>query len=1056
MKTTKRYIVRLRRLPAIWLLTAIALGEPILSFGAVSMTAQTDTTKQTAKPATGMVAATQVMPNTIAAKLLQGRVCDTNGDPLIGVNVRTNQPDISGVTNENGDFSIPVKNEVKITELIFTYVGMETERRSWNGKRLNVTMHENAQLEEVVVTGLFNYRSSSFTGSAATFTQDDLKGMGNANVLKSLSNLDPTFVIDDNYANGSNPNQRNDISIRGNASFAGLQGEYDGNPNEPLFIVDGFESTYEAVHDLDMNRVVSITILKDAQAKAIYGAKAANGVVVVETKEPESGRLRVTYTGDLNVEMPDLSSYNMCNAKEKLQVEWNSGRYSGGSPAFDQALYEQYNALQKSVAMGVDTYWLSQPLRTGVGHKHTVYFEGGDERMRYSANLDYNSVEGAMKGSNRRTLSGNIKLSYRYKNLLFRNSLSVTANTANNSPYGTFSDYITANPYFTPYDENGNVSKVLGYYTFPSVNGASLNVTYYNPLYNATIGTKSLSKYTDIVENFYIEYRPITELRFTARIGYTHHISNAQNFKPGDHTDFVTWTGDRYYQRGSYYMSDGVSGNLSSDIIANFSKQWNDHFFIASASWSLNQTSSDSHGMTAWGFLNNHVDHITFAKQYAENGKPSGSESLTRSIGFTGTANYSLMDRYMIDASVRYNGSSVYGSDNRWGLFWSTGLGWNIHREPWIQRLGFVDLLKLRGSYGYTGTQNFSPYQAKATYTYYDNIIYDNITGAYLMAMSNSKLKWQQTAELNIGFDMQLFKRLNVRFDWYNQLTKDALQSVTIPTSTGFSSYIENLGKVQNRGFEITANWRFFQKNGSYLSLNASIAHNENKVKEINNALKSFNDSQDATATTSPVLRYEEGQSMSAIWAVKSLGIDPATGREVFVRKDGTTTYNWSATDYQVCGDSNPKYHGNFGLSGEVKGIGMNVSFAYKLGGDIYNQTLVDRVENVNVAYNVDRRVLTSTWNKVGDIATFKHISYTPSTTYATSRFVEKNNILQFAALSCYYDFKYNSWLKNSFLERLKVTFYMTDVFHISTVRTERGYDYPYARTFSLSVTATL
>ena len=294
MKTTKRYIVRLRRLPAIWLLTAIALGEPILSFGAVSMTAQADTTKQTAKPATGMVAATQVMPNTIAAKLLQGRVCDTNGDPLIGVNVRTNQPDISGVTNENGDFSIPVKNEVKITELIFTYVGMETERRSWNGKRLNVTMHENAQLEEVVVTGLFNYRSSSFTGSAATFTQDDLKGMGNANVLKSLSNLDPTFVIDDNYANGSNPNQRNDISIRGNASFAGLQGEYDGNPNEPLFIVDGFESTYEAVHDLDMNRVVSITILKDAQAKAIYGAKAANGVVVVETKEPESGRLRVT------------------------------------------------------------------------------------------------------------------------------------------------------------------------------------------------------------------------------------------------------------------------------------------------------------------------------------------------------------------------------------------------------------------------------------------------------------------------------------------------------------------------------------------------------------------------------------------------------------------------------------------------------------------------------------------------------------------------------------------------------------------------------------------
>lgn len=197
-----------------------------------------------------------------------------------------------------------------------------------------------------------------------------------------------------------------------------------------------------------------------------------------------------------------------------------------------------------------------------------------------------------------------------------------------------------------------------------------------------------------------------------------------------------------------------------------------------------------------------------------------------------------------------------------------------------------------------TGSQNFNPYQAKATYKFYDNISYDNITGAYLMAMSNNQLKWQQTGDLNLGFDLQLFKQLNVRFDAYKSTTKDALLAMTLPTSTGFSSYYENLGNVENKGFEATVNWRFYQKGNNYFSVNASIGHNTNKVTKINDALKSFNDKAQEDAnnnnSTAPVIRYEEGQSMTAIWAVRSLGIDPTTGRELFLKKDGvTTTYNY-------------------------------------------------------------------------------------------------------------------------------------------------------------------
>lgn len=990
---------------------------------------------------------------------VRGHVISSNNEPVIGAQVKLLGTDATTVTDINGNFVIN-HSATADDKLEITYIGLQKKTVD---VRPNISVHmEEAtkMLDDVVVTGLFNYRASSFTGSATTFNNEELKAVGNQNLLKSLANLDPSFMIEDNYTNGSNPNAFNDISIRGNASFTGLQSEYDGNPNEPLFIIDGFESTREQVFDLDMNRVQSVTILKDAAAKALYGSKAANGVVVVETIEPEKGRLRITYTGDLNIEAPDLSSYDLCNAKEKLLVEENAGRYSATSPAFNQQLREEYNAILENIARGVDTYWLAKPLRTGIGQKHSAYMEGGDERMRYSATVSYNGITGVMKGSDRRTISGNIKLSYRYKNFLFRNSLTVTGNKADDSPYGSFSEYTSLNPYYSPTDANGNLLKVLGTYQYPGVNNTSRTYTYYNPLYNASIGTKNFSKYTEFTENFYIEWRPMEQLRFTGRLGYTHKNNKREDFYPGDHTMFVEWTGDNYFKRGSYTITDGESDNVSLDITGNYNARLGKNLLIANAAWSMNSATSNSHGMTAWGFLNNHVDDISFAAQYADNGRPSGSEATTRSIGVTGALNYSYDDRYLADVTLRFNGSSVFGSDNRWGTFWSGGLGWNVHKEAFMKSISWVNLLKLRASYGLTGSQNFSPYQAKATYNFYDDVVYDNIVGAYLMSMANNQLKWQQTADLNFGLDLQLFRRLNVRFDVYNSKTKDALLSMTLPTSTGFSSYMENLGDIENKGFDATISWRLWQKGQNYFSLNGSIGHNTNKVKKISDALRAFNDSQEENAmsddgTTAPVIRYEEGQSMTAIWAVPSKGIDPVTGQEVFVKKDGTLTYTYDTDDKIVAGDSNPKYHGNFGFSGEYCGFGLTCTFSYRFGGDIYNSTLVDRVENVNIAYNVDRRVLNDTWNDVGQIATYKHISWSPSTTYPTTRFIEENNEIQLATLSCYYDFKHQHWLRKAKMERLRLSFYMSDVFRISSVKTERGLDYPYAKTFSFSVTAT-
>src|SRR5690606_9934288 len=280
---------------------------------------------------------------------------------------------------------------------------------------------------------------------------------GNQNLLQSLRNLDPSFRIKDNLEAGSDPNRMPDIQMRGTSSLPDLKGEYQANPNQPLFILDGFEATIQKVYDLDMNRVHSVTLLKDAAAKAIYGARAANGVVVIETILPKSGQLRISYTGKVDITAPDLTSYNLTNAGEKLQAERDAGLYNSGNPDIQYLFNKQYNDRLQAVLAGVNTYWLSQPLQTGIGQKHSLYLEGGDPRMRYGLDFAYSKIAGVMKGSDRNVVSGAATLSYRYRKFSFRNALMVTFNKSDNSPYGSFSEYTKQNPYYRIKDDQGNL-----------------------------------------------------------------------------------------------------------------------------------------------------------------------------------------------------------------------------------------------------------------------------------------------------------------------------------------------------------------------------------------------------------------------------------------------------------------------------------------------------------------------------------------------------------------------------------------------------------------------
>ena len=388
-----------------------------------------------------------------------------------------------------------------------------------------------------------------------------------------------------------------------------------------------------------------------------------------------------------------------------------------------------------------------------------------------------------------------------------------------------------------------------------------------------------------------------------------------------------------------------------------------------------------------------------------------------------------------------------------------------------MENVSALNQLRFRASTGYSGSQNFNSYQAIATYKYY-NEIYDNIIGSYLMGLANPDLQWQKTQDNNIGMDLTLFDALDITFDYYVKNTKNLLTPVSLPPSAGFTSYTENLGETKNKGLEFKVNYRVLKDTDQdmYLSVFVSGMHNKNRITKISDALSLMNKSRDEDKAnggggnpnlednsdiTKPSVRYEEGQSMDAIWAVRSLGIDPATGYEVFLDREGKMTYGWKSDNQVVVGDKQPKLSGTFGFNFEYKGFSVNTSFYYKLGGQYYNQTLVDKVENVDIQYNVDKRMLTDRWTTPGVPAKFRKFDPYAALTRPTSRFVQDVRELQMTSLNVGYDFRYWGFLKKTGIERLKLQFYMNDVFRTSTIKAERGIEYPFARSCSFSLQAT-
>ncbi len=997
---------------------------------------------------------TTVLPQ--EERVVSGVVIDEKGETIPGANVifkehETGQFTVGTVTDFDGKFELNLPGMAGV--LVFSFVGMETKEVNVDKKQLRIVLKSAvSKVGEVVVTGMYELKKESFTGAVATVSGDDLKAIGNNNIVQSLSSLDPSFLIVENNLAGANPNALPTIEVRGQTSLSteGLRDEFGGDPNQPLFILDGFESTLRAIVDLDMNRVASITILKDAASTAIYGAKAANGVVVVETRRPQQGKLQFSYTGDFRVEIPDLRDYNMMNAAEKLEFERLAGRYSN----IDETLNNDitYNDRLAEIARGVDTYWLSVPLQTGFSNGHTIYADGGDESFQYGVSLNYKRTTGVMKGSDRDQWSGNIDLTYRKNKFNITNRLSIRGSEANESPYGNFSTWVDTNPYYRKVDEYGEVTRYLDIYSNEYGNE---DIYVHNPLYNANLPFLNVVKSFDIINNTQLRVQLNNSLRITSSLQLKKVYGVEENFVSPLNSVFED-TG--VYESGHYSKKDINEISYRVNAMLTWAKLYNKvHSITTNIRVEADQQDNNSYKTVAVGFPVNSPINPAFAFSYKPDDSPDYQTRLYRRNNMLAQVNYAYDKRYLLDVSYRLDGATTFGSDEKYSPFWSTGVGWNIHNEEFLKDKKWLEMLKLRSSIGITGNQSFGSVSSITIYKYIEDMNYFG-QGVAMSDLGNPNLQWQNTMNTSIGLDFAALRKFKVTLDYYTKKSDPLIVKLDLPASTGVTNYPDNAGYLLTRGVETRISYTPIMIPDRRTSWIITLMGSHVKA-EYGGFGESLNSVNKAQADNNSLRRYKDGYSPDDLWAVKSLGIDPANGLEVFERPGGSYTYNYLDNEEVVVGNSRPDFEGVLSNNLNIKSFSFGCTFRFRFGADVFNRALYNKIENISfndLQYNQDARALYDRWQSPGDVSSYKKIEISGNNQVLpiSSRFVQKEHVLIGESFNVGYRFTGQPWLKRTGMRELKLNLYMNNVFRFTTIKQERGINYPFANSVSFSVNA--
>lgn len=1064
--------------------------------------------------------ATKQQPTT---RNISGTIVDASGEPLIGASIVVVGDAAKGtITDFDGNFlltDVPENANISVS-----YVGYKTIEMPANSAKLqNLVLQEDSELlNEVVVVGYGVQKRRDVTTAIASLKSSDLQDKPVTSVAEAMVGRMPGVQVSQN---SGEPRSNLQIKVRGTGTITA--------GTSPLYVVDGVPLGKEDLSTFNMNDIEAIEVLKDASSSAIYGSRGSNGVVLITTKKGSEGKPKVAYSGYYGWQNVS-KKIDMLNAYEyaELARDARNNSYSDRMEAInrrriennqaplpfsfndDNALrlentnndyntiipIELYPYLNGETGL-TDTDWQDEIFRTAGMQNHSLSVSGGADKIKYYTSLDFLTQDGIVIGTDFERYSARFNLDVKEGIFKFGLGLnpsylvenSVNANGAYNaSGGGVIASALHSSPIFPVYNPDGTFNfdqNAWSANTITMVNGVpkrgNSQTQVWNPVALALLPT-DITKATRIFGNVFGEAQFLPSLSYKINLGIDFYNDARQTFRPSTIPIANTAGNPESIAEGTSRSSQRYNWLLEQTL--NFAKNTNGHDFNALGGWTMQFQRDDSNYMFANGFISNTIQTLNAGTVTRGNSR-SSEWSLLSALA---RIQYSYLGKYMATAAIRADGASRFGKNNRWGVFPSASVGWRMSEEEFMKKLTFIDDLKLRASYGLTGNFRIPNYGAQGEISYYSYVLGGStpsvVTGAAPSSMPNPALRWEKTAQVNLGFDATLFGNfLTLGLDVYNSNTYDLLLNVPIPLTTGYATRLENIGKVNNKGIEFNFGTNY-KRNDFTWSTYFNISKNINKVLELGpgNApiiqSGSVRNAYFITCVGEPIGSYylpvvegvfmnqaEVDASLHYVDSPTNYGLqDSKPGDFKFKDVNGDGILDISDTDRAIVGNYAPDFTYGFGTSLAWKGLDFNVAFQGVYGNEILNLSrryFYNHEGNMNNYKGALDRWISETETGSGMNVRANRVSKGQNGTTSTWH-VEDGSYLRIKNITLGYTFPKNM-LSKLYVERLRIYSSVQNPFTFTkyqgynpevsnrTSATTSGEDYgmyPLARTITLGL----
>lgn len=924
---------------------------------------------------------------------LKGQVIDAQtGDPVIGVNVLVKGTTNGTITDIDGKYEL---NAPAGAVLQISFIGYKTVEITATASEQTIKLQEDTEtLEEVVVVGYGVQKKESLTGAMSTLKENRLKDVTTPTVENMLNGkVSGVYVAPGSGQPGSN----GAVQIRGRATLSGS--------TSPLWVIDGV-IVGEDPGVLNPSDIENMTILKDAASTAIYGSQGANGVIIVTTKMGKSEKMKINASIKMGVS-------TMTNGKMEVMNGAELYDYYASFPNQEDIKFSRWNPDLRNANFD----WGDLASQAGFTQDYNISLSGGSEKMSSYFSLGYYSEEGTVKGYKYDRYSFRYRSNYKpFSWLTIKPNISGSMKNTDDSQYDYTAKY-TMFPWDSPYDEDGNLvpDRYSGW-----VDSSDLN--YLNSI---SYGNHTARKTYEFSGNFDFDIKITDWLTFTS----------VNNYR---------WTG--YFQ--STYAdprtdsASGVQGRVEEEQTNNiqrytnqyltFNKIFGKHSVQALLAYEFMDTSAKVINAKGTGIVSGFevLDATATPEEVGGNLTEWAKQSVFAK------ANYTYDNRYLAEVSLRRDGASNFGDDKKYGNFFSISAGWNINREKWF-KADWVDVLKLRASYGSVGNIPYSKYPQYGLYSVSSN--YNGIPAILISQVGNKDLTWEQTYTAGVGIDANFFNnRLRFVFDYYNKYTSNILYQVPVSGLTGITSRWQNVGEMRNSGIEITIGGDIIRTKDWLWSLDLNMGYNKNKLEKLYgddpNMMIIGGGGNDTSIAGAAEKVLKVGYSTDRYYLREWAGVDPKNGAPLWYKNDGSgeTTSNYSEAKQVMTEATSPKLFGGFNTSLTWKNIDLNASFGFSLGGKIYNYS---RQEYDSDGAYTDRNQMKlidgwSRWEKEGDIATHPAASYgnKSNSNKASTRYLEDGDYLKLRSLSI----GYNLNLSKYYIQNMRIYFTAENVFTLT------------------------